>query len=120
MSNLMGEKVIVSEDVPHYLPEFKNPIYGFAVQQKLALRSEVIERLKAGQVPNGVAPLLKTIAPLATSEYDMITKAWLDNGEYILYENYRHALAFGDIVEAEGLDEHFGIGQIKNESGGRK
>ncbi len=118
MSNLMGEKVIVSGEVPHFMPEFKNPIYGFVVQQKQALRREVIERLKVGQVPNGVAPLLKVIAPLATSEYDIITKAWEDNGEYLLIENYRHALAFGDIEEAERIDEHFGLTSNKNE--GRK
>lgn len=118
MNNLVGEKVIVSGGVPHYLPKFENPIYKFAVQQKQALRREVIERLKTGQVPNGVAPLLKVIAPLVTSEYDIITKAWEDNGEYLLIENYRHALAFGDIEEAERIDESFGLTSNKNE--GRK
>ena len=55
----MSEKVVVNEGIPNYLPKFENPIYQAALKRKEELREEILYRIKTGDLPNGLYPLLK-------------------------------------------------------------
>lgn len=97
MNNNLGEPVVVNQEIPHFLPEFRNPIYEAAMAQKETLRREVITRIKSGNFTNGLAPLFRTIGQITREEYADIISFWFNNGRQDLVANYKRALSFNDV-----------------------
>ena len=81
----MSEKIVVNEGIPNYLPKFENPIYQAALKRKKELREEILYRIKTGDLPNGLYPLLKNIT-LTNEEVDAIFTCWhKDNRQNLLF-----------------------------------
>ena len=81
----MSEKVVVNQGIPKYLPKFKNPLYQAALERKKELREEILFRIKTGDLPNGLYPLVKNIT-LTKEELDEIFACWrMDNRQNLLF-----------------------------------
>ena len=81
----MSEKVVVNQGIPKYLPKFKNPLYQAALERKKELREEILCRIKTGDLPNGLYPLVKNIT-LTKEELDEIFACWrMDNRQMLLF-----------------------------------
>ncbi|MBE6154083.1 MAG: hypothetical protein E7163_00700 [Firmicutes bacterium] len=108
----MNEKVVVSSNVPHYMPNFKNTIFDMA--EKQALRKVIIDEIININFTNGIAPLIKELNGLCESEINEIFSMWyfmnldLDDYDYnkliVLYEE---PLRSGDITKIEVADLYF-------------
>ncbi len=119
--NNLGEQVVVNQEVPHFLPEFKNPIYEAVMARKEVLRAEVIKRIKCGDFSDGLAPLFRTIGGITQDEYVDIISYWFNNGRKDLFANYRRALFFNDVDCLAQVDRFLQESNLNNSEGnGRK
>ena len=101
----MNEKIVVSQNIPHFLPDFNNPIFKLALdEEKRKLRREIVERIKCGTFENGIAPLFKTLNGFTKDEICEIISFWKDNRENLLLFWYFYPLENNDINKIEEAD----------------
>lgn len=115
MNNNLGEQVIVNQGIPHFLPEFQNPIYALAQLAK----EQILDKICNGDCFGNLGSLVKTMGGLKSYEIERISYFWLNRGFFELLDLYGEALRANDIVALLNTDALLNENQNLQETTGR-
>jgi len=100
VNNILGEQVVVNQDIPKFLPKFQNPIYDRA----MANREAIIESICNGNCKGTLGSLVNTIGGLQPYEIERILWFWLNRDFFELMDLYGDDLSYNDLVAIQNTD----------------
>ena len=100
----MDEKVVVNQGMPHYLPEFDNPLYDLKKRQD-ELKSEMLLRIKMGNFSQ-LYPLISHLS-LTQEERNEIVLDWFLEGNLNLCDAYGEAVKDNDLETIKRVETFY-------------